>query len=100
MNAKAFGLGLAAAAFVATSALPAQAQVVDDFLCSTFSFHCAEAPPPPPPTPAIAPDPMPAEPVKKVKHHAKKKIVKKKAAAAPAADAAPATPAPDAAAPK
>ncbi len=88
MNARTFVLIFGAAGFVAVASVPASAQVVDDFLCSTFSYKCQTPPPPPPPVLAPA---EPAAPVKEVKHVSKKKNKQKQkrtpAAAAPAATA-------------
>ena len=78
MMGRAIIIGLAAAGLVAASSLPAAAQM-DDFLCSTFSFHC-EPPPPPPPPAAMAPEAAPEQPVKHAHKAHKKKVAKAKAA--------------------
>ena len=92
MTGRAIVIGLAAAGLVAASSLPAAAQM-DDFLCSTFSFHC-EPPPPPPPPAAMAPEAAPeAAPVKKHAH----KAHKKKLAKAAKTESEPAAAAPEAA---
>lgn len=70
-----FGLGVAG---LLAATLPASAQVVDDFLCSTFSYKCATPPTPPPPVlapsvpPASADKPVEVVRKKKKKHPAKK----------------------------
>ena len=79
MTGRAIIIGFAAASLVAASTLPAAAQM-DDFLCSTFSFHCEPPPPPPPPTPALAPEAAPEQPVKHAHKAHKKKAAKAKAA--------------------
>ena len=92
MNARTLVLVFSAAGFVAVTAMPASAQVVDDFLCSTFSYKCQV--PPPPPAPVLAPA-EPAAPVKEVKRVSKKKKQKQKhtpATAAPATTAPAAEP--------
>lgn len=88
MTKRGWIIGFSVAGLLATTSLPASAQVAD-FFCTTFSVGCPPPPPPPPPAPPPAAEPEPA-PMKK-KHHVKKKM--KKPAAAPA-DAAPPADAP------
>jgi hypothetical protein len=59
-------------------AAQAQAQVVDDFMCSSFSYKCNGGPKLPPPS--LAPDVAPLAPAKAV-HAVRKHAPKHKAAA-------------------
>ena len=68
MKSRHYVLAFSVAGVLASSVLPASAQVAD-FFCSTFSVGC-EPPPPPPP----APTPVVEEPAPKKKvRHAKAK---------------------------
>ena len=78
-----FLVGIGIASLLATTSVPASAQVAD-FFCSTFSVGCSPPPPPPPPAPIEEPPP----PVKKVRKKTKPKAKPKATAeTAPATDA-------------
>lgn len=73
-------IGLSVTGLLASTSLPASAQVTD-FLCSTFSISCPEPPPPAPPPP-----PPPAEPAPTPVKHKRHAHRKAKKTAEPAAD--------------
>ncbi len=86
MRGRTILIALGATSLLTMTTMPAMAQL-DDFLCSTFTFHCE---PPPPPAPALAPEPTSApEPMKHAKKMHKKKMKKAKADADAAPEAAP-----------
>ena len=92
MRSRIFIIGLSVGALLAATSLPASAQMVDDFMCSTFSYKCKLQKPLPPPQLAPGVEPIDA-PAKKHVATRKHKVAKRTAAAPESAPTSPPSPA-------